>query len=220
MKNELDQEEIFLSDSIMYNAALMLLNDVDKLLSYLDFTDAYKKYKLLDIFEQLGKKNYFKERIKWPEADQWENATGEFGLEPTNPIMVVDALGQMAYLSHLRWNGKPVVYFSGSVVDPAIFVMHVFSLDGDHLDDMYFDPFHRFYSKKVPRGYTWAEKANGVTGTGCVVQKTIGRTIKKIYTESKEMFGVAAVDPMVAKFNVRAAQKLWREYQRSREDEA
>ena len=93
--------------------------------------------------------------------------------------------------------------------------MYAFSLDGAHLDKLYFDPFHRFQSKSVPRGYTWAERADGLTGTHCVINDKMSAMAERIYSDAKEMFGVAAVSPSVAKFDVEAAERLWNEYKKS-----
>ena len=215
MNDEIEIDGIKIKKSIIYNAALDVLNKQESLLSYIDSTDTYKKYKMLDILTAFGRPNYFKDRMKWNEMDRWENATGEFGLEKTNPIMVADMIGEMAYLSHLRWNGKPVVFFSERTVMPAIDVVVVFSLNGDHMDSMYFDIFHRYQSKSVPRGYTWAEKADGLTGTGCVIQDTMQESIEHIYTEAQGMFGVPVVSPQIRKFNAEAAMKLWTKYKQS-----
>ena len=216
MTKKIDANDILIDDRILYTAALGLLNDVKLQLSFIDFNNTYEKYELFDIFEQMGRKNYFKERIKMPETDRWPNATGEFGLAPTNPILVVDSIGMLAYCSHLRWEGKPVIFFSGGSTREAIFSSHVFSLDGKYLDRLYFDAFHRFRSKSVPRGYSWAEQADGVTGTACVIQEKFSDTVALIYTEAKEMFGVTAVSPWVAKFDAEAAERSWNEYKRSR----
>lgn len=215
MAKKFEPDEIALDDQIIYAASLGLLNDVKLQLSFIDFNNTYEKYELFDIFEQMGRKNYFKERIKMPEADRWENATGEFGLEPTNPILVADMIGELAYLSHLRWNGKPVIFFGGSSTREAVFSMHAFSLDGAHHDELYFDPFHRFQSKSVPRGYTWAAQADGLTGTHCVINDKMPAMVERIYSDAKEMFGVPLVSPLVAKFDVEAAERLWNEYRKS-----
>ena len=216
MAKEFDADDILIDDRILYAAALGLLNDINLQLSYIDYTKTYEKYEMFDMLVPLGRKNYFKERIKMPEADRWANAEGEFGLAPTNPIMVVDAIGMLAYCSHLRWDGKSVIFFSGGSTREAIFSMHTFSLDGKYLDRLYFDVFHRFRSKSVPRGYTWAERADGVTGTNCVIQEKFADTVELIYSEAKEMFGVAAVSPSVLKFDVKAAERSWNEYKKSR----
>lgn len=216
MAKKIDADDIMLDDRIIYAAALGMLNDVKLQLSFIDFNNTYEKYEMFDVLKQFGRKNYFKERIKMPEADRWADATGEFGLEPTNPILVADTLGQLAYLSHLRWDGKPVIFFSGSATQEAVFSMYAFSLDGDHLDKLYFDPFHRFQSKSVPRGYTWAAQADGLTGTHCVINDKMSAMAERIYSDAKEMFGVAVVSPSVSKFNVEAAERLWNEYKKSR----
>ena len=216
MAKEIDANDILIDDRILYTAALGLLNDVKLQLSFIDFNNTYEKYELFDIFEQMGRKNYFKERIKMPETDRWPNATGEFGLAPTNPILVVDSIGMLAYCSHLRWEGKPVIFFSGGSTREAIFSSHVFSLDGKYLDRLYFDAFHRFRSKSVPRGYTWAEKADGLTGSGCVIQDTMRETVEMIYKDAQGMFGVPVVSPQLRKFNAEAAMQLWTKYKQSR----
>ena len=216
MNDEIEINGIKIKKSIIYNAALDVLNKQESLLAYIDSTDTYKKYKLLEILTTIGHTNYFKERMKWPEMDRWENATGEFGLEKTNPILVSDCVGEMAYLSHLRWNGKPVVFFNERTEMPAIDVAVVFSLDGDHMDSMYFDIFHRYQSKSVPRGYTWAEKADGLTGSGCVIQETMRETVEMIYKDAQGMFGVPVVSPQLRKFNAEAAMQLWTKYKQSR----
>lgn len=215
MADEIEVNGIKISKSIIYNAALDVLNYLPNLLAYIDSTGTYNKYKMLDILTQFGRPNYFKERMKMPEADRWANAEGEFGLTATNPILVADIIGEMAYISHLRWNGKPVVFFSCTVVDPAINVVHVFSLDGEHLDQMYFDIFHRYQSKSVPRGYTWAEKSDGLVGTDCGIKDNFAESLDEIYTEAMGYFGVPVVSPMLRKFNVEAASRLWEEYKKS-----
>ena len=215
MAKKFDGDDVKIDKAILYEAALLLLNSVELQLSYIDETNVYSKYKLLDMLTALGRPNHFKERIKWAPMDRWENATGEFGLAPTNPIMVDDSIGYLSYLSHLRWDGKPVVFFGGGMSNDAVMGAHVFSLDGKHLDELHFDVFHRYQSKSVPRGYTWAEKADGLTGTICVIQEKFADTVDLIYRDAVEMFDVAAVSPHLSKFDVEAASRTWEEYKRS-----
>ena len=216
MENEIDIDGIKVHKSIIYNAALAVLNNLEDRLNYIDSISAYEKYEMLDIMKAFGRPNYFKERFPWPEMDRWEDATGEFGLEPTNPIIVTDLIGKMAYLSHLRWNDKPVIFFGGGSTKQAVMSSYVFSLDGDHLDRLYFDIFHRYQTKSIPRGYTWAEKADGLTGSTCVIQEKFEDTIKLIYSDAQGMFGVPVVSPQVRRFNVEAASRLWYDYKKSR----
>ena len=216
MNNEIDIDGLKVPKSIIYNAALEVLNNLEERLKYIDSVKTYDKYEMLDIMTAFGRPNYFKERIKWAPMERWENATGEFGLEPTNPIMVSDMVGKIAYLSHLRWNGKPVIFFGGGSTKLALTSAYVFSLEGDHLDRLYFDIFHRYDTKSLPRGYEWADKADGFTGTTCVIQEKFEDTINLIYEDAQGMFGVPVVSPQVRRFNVEAAKKLWNDYKQSR----
>ena len=215
MDNEIEIDGIKVHKSIIYNAALAVINNLEERLRYIDSVNTYKKYEMLDIMTALGRPNYFKERIAWAEMDRWANATGEFGLEPTNPIMVTDMVGQLSYLSHLRWNGKPVIFFSGGATKNALSSAIVFSLDGAHIDRMYFDIFHRYETKSIPRGYEWAEKADGFTGCACVIQEKFEDTLDMIYSDAQGMFGVPVVSPQVRRFNVEAAKRSWDDYKKS-----
>lgn len=182
----------------LYELALLFLNTPEMQIEYTDQMAAAEKESGFPELE------YESERQNMGRIDEWPDAFGEFGRAPTNPIPVNRAIGEMIYLSHLRWNGQPVVFCRIGSIAVAIDMFQVISLDGSFHDLLYLDMYHRYPSKKVPAGYTWSETIDGITGIP-EADRNFPRSLDGIYELAKHFFGVPVVSPLLSKFNAKAA---------------
>ena len=96
------------------------------------------------------------------DADELPNAAGEFGLVPTNPIPTKTIFGSTYYLSLLRSrDGAKVRYerrgsLSSPVTQMPIDAYDIKHPDGRLLATLYFSPYQRRNSQKVPQGFCLA----------------------------------------------------------------
>jgi len=94
------------------------------------------------------------------DCDQLPDASGEFGLTPTNPIPTNGPLGEVLYLSRLRTKGgSPIMFhrlWSEDGTLTPVDVFEVLSLDGLVREKLFLSMYHPRKSKKVPRGYSYA----------------------------------------------------------------
>jgi hypothetical protein len=99
------------------------------------------------------------------DTDELPNATGEFGLTPTNPIPTKTIFGSTYYLSlHRSADGAKVLYdrrgsVHSSVTQMPIDAYEIKHPDGYTLCTLYFSPYQRRNSQKVPRGLRLAALA-------------------------------------------------------------
>lgn len=95
-------------------------------------------------------------------CDELPDARGEFGRALSNPIPTNGPLGQVIYLSRLRTNtGSPVMFHRVRAEESAAGIIDVFdilSLDGKVQETLFLSMYHPRKSRKVPRGYTYADK--------------------------------------------------------------
>lgn len=111
--------------------------------------------------------DYEKERLSMGEVDEWTNASGEFGRTATNPILVNETWGEIAYLSrlvHEEDDQRMIFHRLGSTFD-GIDIFELVSENGKFYDVLYVDMYHRHCSKKAPYGYHLLETLDGITGT-------------------------------------------------------
>ena len=97
---------------------------------------------------------FLAERIKAnPKVDQIPGSTGEFGLEPTNPIPVNGPFGEVVYLSTLAVEGANHVYSHrlGSIGDVDVF--EVVGSNGEGWAILYFNYYFPSKSNDLPRGF-------------------------------------------------------------------
>jgi hypothetical protein len=96
------------------------------------------------------------------ECDELPGATGEFGRTLSNPIPTNGPLGEVLYLSRLRTSaGSPVMFHRVRAEEGpagAVDVYDVLSLDATVRETLFLSMFHPRKSRKVPRGYTYADK--------------------------------------------------------------
>lgn len=103
-------------------------------------------------------------------CDALPGGTGEFGMNPTNPIPVNGPTGEVLYLSRLRtdpglkglWSaGQPVMFHRLRSEDGpigAVDVYEILSLDRRVRKTLYLSMYHPRKSRRAPRGFTLARK--------------------------------------------------------------
>lgn len=96
------------------------------------------------------------------DTDELPDASGEFGLSPTNPVPTKTIFGSTHYLSLLRaHDGARVVYErrgSGSspVTPMPVDAYEIKHPDGRPLAMLFLSPYQRRNSQKAPRGFSLA----------------------------------------------------------------
>ena len=107
-------------------------------------------------------------RYEMGEIDEWENATGEFGRNRNNPILVNGKIGEIAYLSRLvnAETGQRMIFHKlGYTIDDDVHIFELVSEDGKFYDILYLDMYHYHCSKKAPSGYRFLQYLDGITGS-------------------------------------------------------
>jgi hypothetical protein len=86
-------------------------------------------------------------------VDSLPNATGPFGREPTNPIPVNGAIGELAYLSRLEsLEGCNLLFHRLGAIN-TVDVFEVVTIDGRHWDILYLHCYHPSKTKLAPAGF-------------------------------------------------------------------
>lgn len=86
-------------------------------------------------------------------VDALPNATGPFGREPTNPIPVNGAIGELAYLSSLEsLEGCNLLFHRLGAIN-TVDVFEVVTTDSRHWEVLYFHCYHPSKSKLAPAGF-------------------------------------------------------------------
>lgn len=94
--------------------------------------------------------------------DELPGATGDFGVTPTNPIPTRTVFGTISYLAHLRTiEGMKVRYerFGSLPTELSPFPIDRYEIldsNGRRLETLYFSPYQKRNSKRVPRGFLQA----------------------------------------------------------------
>jgi hypothetical protein len=130
-------------------------------------------------------------------CDELPGARGEFGRTPSNPIPTNGPLGEVIYLSRLRTkSGSPVMFHRVRAEESAagtIDVYDVLSLDGKVQETLFLSMYHPRKSRKVPRGYSYAEKldpSNFTYGVNHIVPNFPQRLDAYIRKWQMEMIGI------------------------------
>lgn len=163
---------------------------------------------LADSFPQF-QGDFMQDRYAMGEVDELPNAQGEFGRTPTNPILVNETWGEIAYLSRLLTadNQRMIFHRAGSV-SGALDVFELVSVDGKFFDVLYVDMYHRHCSKKAPTGYSLLKNVDGITGTSENNPAFPARVKDTLIETAINMFGAPIVSPSVFKFDDKQAAKL------------
>ncbi len=130
-------------------------------------------------------------------CDELPGASGEFGRTASNPIPTNGPLGEVIYLSSLRTKSESPVMFhrvraeesAGGTID----VYDVLSLDGKVQETLFLSMYHPRKSRKVPRGYSYAEKpdpSNFTYGVNQVVPNFPQKLDAYIRKWQMEMIGI------------------------------
>jgi hypothetical protein len=87
------------------------------------------------------------------DVDSLPNATGPFGREPTNPIPVNGAIGELAYLSSLEsLEGCSLLFHRLGAIN-TVDAFEVVTTDGRHWEILYLHCYHPSKSKLAPAGF-------------------------------------------------------------------
>lgn len=83
---------------------------------------------------------------------------GEYGLVQTNPIPTVSVRGSESYLASLRYGGQPIeanrMGSTSSKVTPGQVDIYQLSFRGRDVASIYICPYHKWNSKKAPKGFS------------------------------------------------------------------
>ena len=140
-------------------------------------------------------------------ADTLPGATGRFGFDESNPILVNECMGEESYLSKLTYNGQRVAFFRISSVANCIDKFVVVPMDCSKIDILYLDMYHTFQSKIAPEGYEIEKIVAGCTGTSECSQ-SFEHHIATVSESSQSHFGFPIPDPCLKGFNTAAANEL------------
>jgi hypothetical protein len=130
--------------------------------------------------------------LKGLPCDEIPNPVGDFGRSPENPIPVNGIIGELTYLSRLKWNasGQQIIFHrlgSGAAGrGVSIDLYEVVTWDGQNWDILMLDMYHPVKSRLLPEGYSFAERVEGLTGTNKYLETFPQGLIESI----NEQFGV------------------------------
>lgn len=97
------------------------------------------------------------------DADEMPNGSGEFGMDPSNPVPCKTIFGSTAYLGRLRTlDGVKVVYdrigsFGSNVSPHPIDGYTISHPNGEPLGTVYISPYQQKISSRPPKGFLLAK---------------------------------------------------------------
>jgi len=129
------------------------------------------------------------------DADELPNGHGEFGLAATNPIPCKTVFGSIAYLGKLRTpDGTKVVYervgsLRSDVSPHPIDAYEIRHSNGNKLAILYFSPYHKRNSSKVPRDFGVIGAPNSGPAIAAPEPKANRRAARKTLTLPNRRLG-------------------------------
>lgn len=127
--------------------------------------------------------------------DKIPGATGSFGSTITNPIPVNGPIGQILYLSSLRF-GKQRILFHRLRSFDTIDAYECVSQDGRRWDILFLDMYHPRKSKLAPRGYSIVQNVL-LSGLNQAAPNFPNQLYDAIVSYSKKRFGMSLADPAI-----------------------
>ena len=121
--------------------------------------DIFKKKKKSAELDGVVTERLFNTSNQGCNTDEIPEGTGEFGLDPTNPIPVNGIWENETYLGKLKTsNGESITWErkgSTSVdnIDNMIDIYEIFDSKQNHYSTLYISPYHQKTSNKIPNKF-------------------------------------------------------------------
>lgn len=125
--------------------------------------------------------------------DKLPDATGSFGTTITNPIPVNGPIGQLLYLSSLRFGEQRLLFHRLRSID-TIDVYECVSQNGRHWNVLFMDMYHPRKSRAVPDGYTIVQNTL-LSGIAQPTPAFPSQLYEAIVSYSKNRFGMSLAAP-------------------------